>query len=333
LSSVYSKENRDLLLPKIMVGKSDAVNRVTSLIEMVKDLPSPVFIWGESGTGKELVARSIHQTGNRRNGNFVTLDCGAIPDNLIESELFGFVRGSFTGAVRSKPGLIEEAAGGTLFLDEIGDLPLHLQAKLLRLLQEREFRRIGENRSKVVDVRFISATNKNLEKQVDKGIFREDLYYRIKIISIEIPALREHKEDIKCLANYFMNKYCKELNRKKALISAGAMEILLAYSWPGNVRELQNEIQRWMALYWDSDEMKAQDFSHKIYPKQKTVKSPCGFFAAKADFEKKFLNQALFRCNYNRTRTAEEIGISRQGLFKLIKKYNLDIPSQGLPPE
>lgn len=333
MNSVQRKDKQDFPALGILVGKSSAIARVERLIEKVRDLPSPVFIWGESGTGKELVARSIHQTGARRDARFVALDCGAIPDNLIESELFGFVRGSFTGAVRSKPGLIEEASGGTLFLDEIGNLTLHLQAKLLRLLQEREFRRIGENRSQVVDVRFISATNKDLEELVKQGAFREDLYYRLKIITIEIPALRERKEDIKNLADFFINKYCRELNRKKAHISSAALDIMCNYSWPGNVRELQNEIQRWMVLFWDSNEMRAYDFSRKMYPDQKPTRSPLNFFSAKADFEKKFLNQALSRCNYNRTRTAEEIGMSRQGLFKLIKKHKLDIPIQGLPPE
>ncbi|MFC2169123.1 sigma-54 interaction domain-containing protein [Acidobacteriota bacterium] len=233
------------------LGRSKSFRQVLFLIDKVKDSDAPVLIWGESGTGKELVARTIHQTGIRKNGRFVALNCGAIPEHLLESELFGYARGAFTGAVKAKPGLIEEANGGTLFLDEIGDLFPSLQAKLLRVLQEKEIRRVGENRVRNVDVRFISATNKDIEKEIEKGMFREDLYYRLNIITIEIASLRERKEDIPYLLNHFVEVYCNKMKRQQAYFSPRTLELLLDYSWPGNVRELQNEVQKCLLLCSD----------------------------------------------------------------------------------
>ncbi|MFP4081757.1 MAG: sigma 54-interacting transcriptional regulator [Candidatus Aminicenantes bacterium] len=307
-----------------LVGKSPSFYGLMDLIAKVKDEQAPVFIWGESGTGKELVARAIHQQGVRKKGRFVAVNCGAIPEHLLESELFGYVRGAFTGAVKDRAGLIEEADGGTFFLDEICDLSLHLQAKLLRLLQEKEIRRIGENHTRKVDVRFISATNKNIERENELGRFREDLYYRLKIITVELAPLRERKEDLLCLLNYFLDKYCTEMNRDRAYFSPGALELLLNYEWPGNVRELQSEIQKCLILSKQGCLIKEDHLSSKI--------NPCGerytptsylFLKAKAEFEKRFLNQALLRWNCNKTKTAREIGLSRQGLFKLLKKHKI----------
>jgi transcriptional regulator with PAS, ATPase and Fis domain len=310
-----------------IVGRSKALCQIRTLVDKVKDSDAPVFIIGESGTGKELIARTIHEKGKRGKGQFVALNCGAIPDLLLESELFGHARGAFTGAIRNKPGLIEEANGGTFFLDEIGDLVPHLQAKLLRLLQEREIRRVGENRTRPVDVRFISATNKNLEKEIDKGHFREDLYYRLKIISVELPPLRERKEDILYLLNHYVEKYCADMNREQAFFSPLALELLLDYPWPGNVRELQNEIQKCLILSGEENIIREEYLSSKINRnKERYSPSSYDFFRARAEFEKRFLNQALARWNYNRAKTAEKIGISRQGLFKLIKKLNMDVP-------
>jgi len=309
------------------VGQSEAFYRMLSLIEKVKDRDAPVFICGESGTGKELVARAIHQRGARKQGKFVAVNCGAIPEFLLESELFGHVRGAFTGAVRDKPGLIEEADGGIFFLDEIADLSPHLQAKLLRLLQEKEIRRIGENHTRHVDVRFISATNKNIDKEIERGNFREDLYYRLKIITIELDPLRERKDDILSLLNYFLEKYCSEMECEKAYFSPRALELLLSYTWPGNVRELQSEIQRCLILLGEDCLIKENHLSSKINPlRESYATSSYDFFHAKAEFEKRFLNQALARWNYNKAKTAEEIGLSRQGLFKLIKKHNINLP-------
>lgn len=312
------------LNPPSLVGKSQDFFRILRFIDCVKNNDIPVFISGESGTGKEVVARTIHSSGPREGSKFVAINCGAIPDQLLESELFGFARGAFTGAVREKPGLIEEANKGTFFLDEIGDLSLPLQAKLLRVIQEREIRRIGENRVRPVDVRFISATNKNIENEVSEGRFREDLYYRLNIVSVNLPPLRKRREDILSLVNHLVEKYCCELKRERAYFSPGAMELLLSYPWPGNVRELQNEVQRCLILCGEENLIGEEYLSEKFHEQNKDAIIPLyDYFHAKAEFEKKFLNEALARSDYNRTRTAEEIGLSRQGLFKLMKKHGI----------
>ena len=310
--------------PSCLVGKSQDFFRVLHFIDCVKNNNIPVFISGESGTGKEVVARTIHNSGARKRHKFIPVNCGAIPDHLMESELFGYARGAFTGAVREKPGLIEAADQGTFFLDEIGDLSPHLQAKLLRVIQEREIRRIGENRMRWVDVRFISATNKDIEKEVSEGRFREDLYYRLNVVSLSLSPLRKRKEDILCLANYLIDKYCRELKRERAYFSTGALQLMLSYSWPGNVRELQNEIQRCLVLCGEKSIIGEESLSQKVREKNKDVFVHLyDYFHAKAEFEKRFLNDALERSDYNRTRTAEEIGLSRQGLFKLMKKHGM----------
>jgi len=312
-----------------LIGKSPAMCRVRALIEKVRDLDAPVLICGESGTGKELVARAIHYSGCRRGGQFVAVNCGAIPDLLLESELFGHSRGAFTGAMKDKAGLIEEANGGTFFLDEVGDLSFPLQAKLLRLLQEREIRRVGENRTRLISARFISATNKNLEQEIERGRFREDLFYRLRIITIEIPPLRQRKDDLLLLLNYFSEKYCRELKKERAYFTPRALDLIIAYAWPGNARELQNEIQRCLILCGEDRFVREEFLSPKINPRQETSDGrEVNFFEAKAEFVRRFLNQALERYNFNKAKTAEEIGISRQGLFKLMKKHRIE-ESQG----
>jgi transcriptional regulator with PAS, ATPase and Fis domain len=312
-----------------LVGQSERFLNVLRMIDRVKHTDVPVFIWGESGTGKELIARTIHDEGQTREGRFVAVNCGAIPDFLLESELFGHVKGAFTGALRDKPGLVEEAHGGTFFLDEIGDLSAPLQSKLLRLLQEKEFRRVGDNRIRKVDVRFISATNKKIEREVGRGRFREDLYYRLKIFTVEIPPLRKRREDILFLLNHFIGEYCRRMKRERMYLSPRSLELLMNYSWPGNVRELQNEIQRCIVLCGDGCLIKEEHLSSRINLRQE-VHNPISYdyFRAKADFEKRFLNQALSRFQYNRAKTAARIGLSRQGLFKLIKKHNIPIPDR-----
>lgn len=310
-----------------LIGQSEPFLNVFRMIEKVKITDVPVFIWGESGTGKELIARTIHDEGQTRKGRFVAVNCGAIPDFLLESELFGHVKGAFTGALRDKPGLIEDAHGGTFFLDEVGDLSPPLQSKLLRLLQEKEFRRVGDIRIRRVDVRFISATNKKIEREVSRGRFREDLYYRLKIFTIKIPPLRARREDILLLLNHFIGEYCRQMKRERVHLTPRSLELLMNYSWPGNVRELQNEIQRSIVLCGGGNLIKEEHLSSKINLRQE-VYSPNSYdyFRAKADFEKRFLNQALSQFQYNRARTAARIGLSRQGLFKLIKKHNISIP-------
>jgi len=307
-----------------VIGVSRSSCLIQTLIDRVKDTDAPVFICGESGTGKEIVARAIHERGLRKEKPFVAVNCGAIPDHLLESELFGHARGAFTGALRDKAGLIEEANGGTFFLDEIGDLPLPLQAKLLRLLQEREIRRIGENRTKRVNVRFISATNKNIEKEIELGNFRVDLYYRLRILTIEVPPLRERKNDLLLFINYFMDKYCREMKRERAYFSPRALDLLMDYAWPGNIRELQSEIQKCLILAGDGGLIKEEHLSAKINPQKEVCPTVSySYYQAKAEFELRFLSQALRRFGHNKARTAEGIGLSRQGLFKLLKKHGL----------
>ncbi|HPU92995.1 MAG TPA: sigma-54 dependent transcriptional regulator [Candidatus Saccharicenans sp.] len=309
------------------LGISQAARLIRELINKVKDVDSPVLISGESGTGKELVARLIHQTGHRQRGEFVAINCSAIPDSLLESELFGYARGSFTGALRDKPGLIEEANGGTFFLDEVGDLSLPLQAKLLRVLQEKELRRLGENRSRRIDVRFISATNRQLEAEVNAGRFRQDLYYRLKIMVIDIQPLRRRPEDILVLINHFLDFYAREMNRPRAFYTPEALELLLKYDWPGNVRELQNEIQRNLILSGGEKIIQADYLSTSIKnARDKVLTDRWDYSQAKAEFEKKFLGEALRHFNYHRARTAAAIGLTRQGLFRLLKKHGLNQP-------
>lgn len=317
--------------PDPIIGNSRASATIRGLIDKVKDIIAPVFIYGESGTGKDLIARSIHERGVRRNGPFIAVNCGAIPDQLLESELFGHTRGAFTGALRDKAGLIEAADRGTFFLDEVGDLSLPLQSKLLRMLQEREVRRIGETRTRPVDVRFISATNKDLEREIEQGNFRMDLYYRLRILTIDVPPLRERKGDLLLLINHFVSRYCLEMGRERAYVSPQALELLMSYSWPGNVRELQNEVQRALILAAGEDLIGVDHLSSKLNP-QRECSSPVSYsyFEAKAEFEKRFLRQALQRFGHNKARTAVEIGLTRQGLFKLLKKHNLTArPKEG----
>ena len=315
--------------PTRIVSRNGAFRKVRALIEKVRNSDAPVFITGESGTGKELVARTIHESGPRKAGQFVAVNCGAIPDPLLESELFGHARGAFTGAAREKAGLIEEADRGTFFLDEVGDLTLHLQAKLLRALEERSIRRLGETRTRAVDVRFVSATNKDLDKEVREGRFREDLYYRLKIIVIELPPLRERREDLVPLINHFAERYAGEMRRPRPYFSPPALEMLLRYPWPGNVRELQNEVRRCLVLAGDGNLIREEHLSPAINPLGKSLpESFRRFAAARADFEKRFLLEALARCEFRRARTAAEIGITRQGLFKLIRKHGIEIPAK-----
>jgi DNA-binding NtrC family response regulator len=307
-----------------LIGESQAFAAIRTLIERVKNSDAPVFIYGESGTGKELVARAIHGRGTRRAGPFVAVNCGAIPDHLLESELFGHARGSFTGALRDKAGLLEEASGGTFFLDEIGDLSLSLQAKLLRLLQEREIRRVGETRTRRIDVRFVSATNKELEKEIEQGRFRMDLYYRLRILTIEVPPLRERRADLLLLINHFVDKYGREMGREKTYVSPGALEIMVNYSWPGNIRELQNEVQRCLVLAGGDRLIREEHLSAKINPRREAaVPVTYNYFLAKSEFEKRFIHQALVRFGHNKARTAKEVGLTRQGLFKLLKKHKI----------
>ncbi len=325
----YRKETEEKdrvgLEPTIIGGSS--IKKIMDVINKIKDFNYPVLIIGESGTGKELIARYIHNSSSRRNGPFIPVNCSALPEHLLESELFGWAKGAFTGANTERKGLIEEAEGGTFFLDEIGDLPLPLQAKLLRVLQEKEMRRLGENKIRKVDVRIISATNKNLEEEVREKRFREDLYYRIKGAVIYLPPLRERKEDIPLLTNYFIEKYCHEMGREKVHLSLGALETIMSYHWPGNVRELESEIRNTIMLL--EPEKKIIDINDlpPAIISQRVIKLDVGgnydLATAKEIFEKNYIEEILKRNNWNRKKTAEALNITRQGLFKLMKKYKI----------
>ena len=310
-----------------IIGESPSILEIRSMIEKISRSDVPVFIRGESGTGKELVAKEIHQKSQRCGGRFVAVNCGALPENLLESELFGHARGAFTGAYRDKPGLIEEAGGGTFFLDEIGDLSPHLQAKFLRFLQEKEVRRVGDNHVRRVDVRLISATHKDIDEEVKSNQFRQDLYYRLKILTIEIPPLSKRKEDITMLIHHFLDLYSGQTGKEKIEFSPQAMELLVAYDWPGNVRELQNEIQKCLVLADGMKSISAEYLSSRIKPeKENRSVLTYDFSKARADFEKRFIRQALRQSNFHRGATAQKMGLSRQGLFKLMKKYNITVP-------
>ena len=246
--AVFMKDVKVALSFGNMIGKSKGMLKVYSLVRKVADTVANILITGESGTGKELVANAIHENSSRKDKSFVVINCGGIPENLLESELFGYMKGSFSGAYTDKPGLFEVANNGTIFLDEIGELPLFLQVKLLRVVQEKSFRRIGGTEDVKVDVRIISATNQDLAQKVKNGGFREDLYYRLNVIPIEIPPLRERNEDIPLLASYFIEQYSKEFKKEIKKISPYALQLLMKYPFPGNVRELENIIERSVAL-------------------------------------------------------------------------------------
>src|SRR5271157_6480628 len=246
-----------------IIGKGDAIEAVFRIMEKVARTDSSVLITGESGTGKELVARAIHFTSERANGRFLPINCGALPENLLESELFGYKRGAFTGAAQDKMGLLKAADKGTVFFDEIGELPLSLQVKLLRAVQERECYPLGSNEPIGFDVRVLCATNRDLEKEVKAGRFREELLYRINVINITLPPLRERKDDVALLANHFLRKYEHSLSRSGMRFSKGAMRLLMSYPWPGNVRELENSVER-AAILAETDVIHSHDLPDKL---------------------------------------------------------------------
>lgn len=316
------------LFPEV-VGNGPALRRVLSLMTSAADSSISVLLEGETGVGKEVAARAIHGRSSRANGNFVPVSCGAIPGELLESELFGFTRGAFTNATRDKAGLFEVADGGTLFLDEIGEMPPDLQVKLLRILQEGELRRLGETRSRKIDVRVISATHRDLSEEVEKGRFREDLYYRIRVFPILIPPLRERKEDIPSLANVILERIGARLERKVGTLGPTALDRMVAYDWPGNIRELENELERAIALTPSGAPIEASTLSDRVGSDVSSNPSPIDLPAegtlreARITFECQFVKAALQRNAGNATRTARELGISRQMLHKKIRDWNL----------
>lgn len=313
-----------------IVGTSKAIQRVFNLIATVAPTEGTVLITGESGTGKELVARAIHYNSPRREGPFIVVDCGTIPDNLMEAELFGYIKGAFTGATETHRGLIEIATKGTLFFDEIGNLSPGLQAKLLRLIQEKEFRPIGGRELIKADIRIIAATNKDLLLVVKEGAFREDLFYRLNVFPIHLPPLRERKEDISALANHFLKKYSKDSGKNISYISAEAMKELFLYDWPGNVRELENVIHRAVILC-RGDTLRPEDI---VITKSNDVRTPKNLKELKEikrrlkarsieGIERSFILDALGRNNWNISKAAEEVGMQRTNFHSLMRKHGI----------
>jgi len=323
------KEVEDRYFFANIIGKSDKMQEVYRIIESVLSSPAPVLIEGESGTGKELIARAIHYNGWRKEKKFVAVDCGALPENLIESELFGHKKGAFTGASQDKIGLFEEANYGTLFLDEICNINSSTQAKLLRVLQEGEIKRVGEVRYRKVDVRVISATNRNLKEEVKKSKFRDDLYYRLNVIHIKLPALRERKDDIPLLANHFLSSYSKKVKKQVGRIEDDVMNFLMSYSWPGNVRQLQNEIKKMVTFISPGANLSLEFVSDEIRDEDQLLKfSQAGgersLKLKVANLEKELILRELKNNKWNKSRTATSLGLSRKGLDKKILRYGLD---------
>jgi DNA-binding NtrC family response regulator len=314
-----------------IVGNSPAIQPVFSRMEKILHTDSTVLILGESGTGKELVARAIHFNGSRKDKPFIPINCGAIPAELLESELFGHVRGSFTGAVADKPGKFEVANQGTIFLDEIGTMPLHLQMKLLRVLQEQEVERVGSTRRTKLDVRVISATNTDLEQRVRRGEFREDLYYRLNVIPIHLPPLRERREDIPLLAKHFLRKICSDMRRPLLELTQDALRALENYEWPGNVREMENVIERAIALT-DSDIIDRQDLPHQIggvsrendhLPSLLIPDEGLDLMETMTQIEQALIRQAMDKSHNVKARAADLLNINRTTLVEKIKRYDL----------
>ena len=314
-----------------IIGVSSRMLEIYNMIKRVAPTKSTVLITGESGTGKEMVAKSIHANSPRCDKPFITVNCGAMPENLLESELFGHKKGAFTGAVSNKQGLFELADGGSIFLDEIGEMPPSLQVKLLRVLQEKEFRRVGDTRDIRSDVRIIAATNRDLEEAVKSGAFREDLYYRLNVIQIKLPPLRERREDIPSLTLHFLNKYNRELGREIKKVSSEAMEILQNYNYPGNVRELENIIERAVALE-QSDIILPESLPEEVSRRSDVeigvdLDVPPGGLDLETlmeDLEKRFLLKALARAGGVKTKAAELLGLSFRSFRYRLAKYGLD---------
>ncbi len=310
-----------------IIGKSPAMQQVFDLIAQVAPTRSTVLIQGESGTGKELVAKAIHAASTRADGPFVAINCGNIPAELLESEMFGHVRGAYTGATASKKGLFEVADGGSLFLDEIASIPMEIQAKLLRVIQEREFRRLGGVESIRVDVRIIAATNSDLLAAVTRGTFRDDLYYRLNVILIKLPPLRERTEDIPMLAEHFIRKYCAENNREPAALDPAALKVLMDYDWPGNVRELENVIERAVVLS-TSKTLTADLFPRNVTvgPQRSPVELPGNGIRLKervASFERALIKAALEKTEWNQKKAAQLLQVNATTLSEKIKRLKI----------
>lgn len=316
---------------KSLIGKSPQIVEVYKTLARAAMSNSTILVAGESGTGKELVARAIHDNSTRKMKRFVAVNCGALAETLLESELFGHIRGAFTGAVADKRGLFEEANGGTLFLDEIGDITPSLQVRLLRVLQESEIKPVGSSESRRVDVRLIAATHRDLEGLVRQGKFREDLYYRLKVISIELPPLRERMEDLPDLVEYFLARYSDKNSKRISHVSHEAMGMLRRYFWPGNIRELENSIERAVAMTC-THELFPEDFSAEIQKGHLLVGEganggamnlPLG--TSLEDMERTHISRILQDVNFNKSKASEILGIDRATLYRKAQKYGIDL--------
>lgn len=343
--SLIEKSKEKSILPKdaldAIIGESEEMKQIKDLIRRVAGTDATVLITGESGTGKELIANAIHALSPRRDGPFVKVNCGSIPETLLEAELFGHEKGAFTGAITRRKGRFELANGGTIFLDEIGEISPKLQVALLRVLQEKEFQRVGGEEDIKVDVRIIAATNKNLEEEVKKGNFREDLYYRINIITIHIPPLRQRKVDIPILATHFLNLYSNTYKKTVKVLSKDLLDILIEYPWPGNVRELQNFIES-AVIMCNKDELTVECIPphyrtkilspkldlHTLPQRQATLSPQKPILVIEVgktleEIEKSAIEETLKLTNYNKSKTARILGITRKTLIMKMEKYNL----------
>ena len=304
------------------VANSDAMIKIIETLEKVIPTKSNILILGDSGTGKGLLAELVHCNSPRRDKPFICINCSAIPEGLLESELFGYRKGAFTGAIADKPGLISLAHQGTLFLDEIGDMPLNLQAKLLKVLETSEVYPLGDTKPRLVDIRIIAATNVDIDSRIKQGKFREDLYWRLTVIEIKIPPLRERKEDIEMLADHFIRKVSQEHNKDIKGINREALELLIDYSWPGNVRELKNVIERSIVLA-EGPILTAADFPEK-FQKEESGKEVPRLKAYLGDYEKGLLLQIYNSHNKNKEETAKNLGIDLATLYRKFKKYGIE---------
>jgi transcriptional regulator with PAS, ATPase and Fis domain len=291
----------------------------------VAPLSTTVLLQGETGTGKELIAKAIHYNSDRRERAMVSINCGALPKDILESELFGYRRGAFTGAEQDRQGLFEAADAGTLFLDEIGEMPHELQVKLLRALQEGEVRRLGDDRSRTVNVRVIAATNKDLAAEVEQGRFRQDLFYRLNVVPIYLPALRDRQDDVLPLTEFFLKKYSEEMNKPKPVLTRSAKELLLHHSWAGNVRELENAIERALALGEGNKSLDTDQFSQLFDPNasEEKIDEDASLKQMLLRLEKELIRKMLIKHSWNVSRTAGALKISRQQLHNKIKKFGL----------
>lgn len=302
--------------PSQMIGQSAAMKKVLEMVDRVASLPSSVLITGESGTGKDLVARAIHERGNRSKSPFVPINCAAIPEALLESELFGHVKGAFTGAVENKEGLLKTAGDGTIFMDELGEMPLAIQAKLLRAIESREIQPVGSTRRVPIGARIVTATNRDLKADSQAGRFREDLYFRLAVVELRVPPLRERREDIPLLANHFVAKYARELGRGVQSISRDALRLLAGYEWRGNIRELSNAIER-SVIFAAGSEIAVQDLPESIRgATPRDAEYPADLDTATRDFERSHILKVIEQCGGNKRKAAKLLGIGATSLYR-----------------